>query len=116
VCTLPMEVLICIVSLLTAREKAKMRNVTQKLRSVVNETPSLWREFERPYYHTSEEGYVNSAIGQYVKRVSFPHYMTPAKLVEMLQHSCNKTWTTNNQFKSSTTKKSFQMYDVLTRT
>jgi len=91
--SLPIELLICIISLVTARDKAKIRNVSQRLRSVVNETPSLWKEFVWPCYHNGDEGCVNNVLkmcGVYVQFLSFPHrHVTPLKLVKMLGYCSN---------------------------
>jgi len=92
--TLPVELLVYIVSFLGAvRDKIKLRYVCRTLRSVV-ETPSLWCEFEWAYYDDREEYCVNSALktsGKYVRRVSFPDHVTSTKLVEMLQHCSGVT-------------------------
>jgi len=93
--TLPVKLLVCIISLLTTRDKAKMQNVSRRLRSVVSETPSLWREFVWPFYHDGDEGCVNRILkvcGRYVKYLSFPHHhATPSKLVQLLEHCSNVT-------------------------
>ncbi|XP_065920040.1 uncharacterized protein [Dysidea avara] len=89
--SLPIELLIHILSFLTAtRDKVKLRYVSRGLRSVT-ETPSLWREFAWPYYYGSDDGCVNNLLkvcGQHVKQLSFPHHVTPAKLLRMLEY-CN---------------------------
>ena len=90
--TLPTELLVYIMSFLTAvRDKARLRYVSQKLRDV-SETPSLWREFAWPYYHNGDEGCVNNVLkvcGQHVKRLFFPHHVIPSKLIKMLEHCSN---------------------------
>ena len=91
--SLPIELLICVISLLTTRDKAKIRNVSQRLRSVVDETPSLWKEFMWPCYHNGDEGCVNNVLkvcGEYVQHLSFSHrHVTPSKLVKMLEYCSN---------------------------
>ena len=89
--SLPTELLVHILSFLTsARDKVKLRYVSRRLRSVTD-TPSLWREFMWPYYYGSDEGSVNNLLkvcGQHVKRLSFPHHVTPSNFVEILKY-CN---------------------------
>jgi len=78
---------------LTTRDKAKIRNVSQRLRSVVDETPSLWKQFVWPCYHNGDEGYVNNVLkvcGEYVQYLSFSHrHVTPSKLVKLLGYCSN---------------------------
>ena len=72
--TLPTELLVYIMSFLTAvRDKVKLRYVSQKLRNV-SDIPSLWREFAWPYYRDGDDGCVNNVLkvcGQHLKRLSF---------------------------------------------
>ena len=73
--TVPIELLIYLISFLPTRDKLKLRFVSRKLRSVC-ETPSLWRDFVWPYYHNGDDDYVHNVLklyGQYVKRISFYH-------------------------------------------
>jgi len=78
---------------LTTHDKAKIRNVSQRLRSVVDETPSLWKEFVWPCYHNGDEECVNNVLkvcGEHVQHLSFSHrHVTPSKLVKMLGHCSN---------------------------
>ena len=89
---LPTELLVHIALFLTeARDKANLRYVSRRLRSV-SETPSLWNEFVWPYYHTADEGCVNNVLkmcGSHLKRLSFPHHMTSSKLTNMLEYCSN---------------------------
>ena len=81
--TLPAEILVYILSFLTAHDKVKFRWVSWRLRSV-NKPVSLWREFVWPYYHTGDEGCVHNVLkmcGQHVKRLCFPHHVTSSKLL-----------------------------------
>ena len=77
---LPTELLVHIISFIsTTRDRAKLRCVSRRLRSVI-ETPSLWREFVWPYYHTSDEGCVTNvlkACGEHIMRLAFPHHVMP---------------------------------------
>ena len=88
---LPTVLLVNIVSfLIVGRDKLRLQFVSRRLRSVI-EIPSLWNEFAWPYYHINDEGrvkYVLKAYGQHVKRLSFPHHVTPAILTGMLSY-CN---------------------------
>jgi len=99
--TLPIELIVYILSFLTSRDIFKLRCVSRKLRSV-SETPSLWRECVWPLLTVSEERCVDNvlkACGQYVKRLCLPdHAPTPAKMIRLLQHCkdlkelCIPTW------------------------
>jgi len=93
--SLPVEILVHIVSFLSsARDKVKLRYVSQRLR-VVSETPSLWSEFMWQRYDCRENGsivHMLRACGGYIKRLIFhssPNHVTPSTLFEMLNH-CNK--------------------------
>jgi len=58
----------------------------------VNETPSLWSEFVWPFYDRREERAVINVLkasGDYIKRLEFPHHVTPSTLIRMLRH-CGK--------------------------
>jgi len=90
--SLPTELLVHIASFLTTtRDRVTLWNVSRRLRSVT-EVPSLWSEFVWSYYRSSDEGCVSSVLkvcGQYVKHLSFPHHVTPSKLVKMLDYCSN---------------------------
>ena len=88
--SLPIELLVHIVSFLTTHDLVNLRYVSRRLRSVC-ETPSLWRELIWPDFNTREERCVKGALescGQYVQRLSFPHHVTPSKLA-ILRHCSN---------------------------
>ena len=89
--SLPVELLAHIVSFLTTtRDRVALWNVSRRLRSAT-EVPSLWNEFVWTYYRSSDEGCMNNVLkvcGQHVKQLSFPHHVTPSKLVKMLDY-CN---------------------------
>jgi len=89
---LPNELIAHIVSFLTARDKAQLQITSRRLRSV-SETPSLWREFVWPYYHTGDEGCANNVLkvyGQHVKRLSFPNRISlPSRLLRFLGYCSN---------------------------
>ena len=54
--SLPTEILVHVLSFLTAaRDKVKLRYVSRQLQSV-SETPLLWREFVWPYHRRSTRG------------------------------------------------------------
>ena len=78
--TLPAEILVYIISFVTPlRERLKLLYVSQRLKSAC-ETPSLWRDFVWPYYHSGDEGCVINLLktfGQHVKQLSFPDHMLP---------------------------------------
>ena len=87
---LPTELLVYIVSFLPSlRDRVTLLYVSRRLRSVVSESPLLWRDF---VWNTGDEGSVNKVLkmcGQHVKRLSFPHYVTPSKLVGMSEYCKN---------------------------
>jgi len=72
---LPTELLVYIASFLsTIREKAKLRYVSRRLRSV-GEASSLWSEFVWPQYDSREELCVKNLLGvcaHHVKTIGFP--------------------------------------------
>ena len=88
--TLPIEILVHIVSFLTCvRDLVILRYVSRRLRCVC-ETPSLWKRFTWPHFDTREESCVKGALkscGQFIKILSLYH-VTPFKLA-MLQHCSN---------------------------
>ena len=89
--SLPTELLVRMISSLSVRDKTKLLYVSRRLRSVM-ETPSLWREFVWPYYHTGDEGYVNNVLklcGQHVKRLSFLDHKTPPSRLVTVMGYCN---------------------------
>jgi len=90
--TLPTELLVYIISFLTmAQDKITLRYVSLRLQRI-SETPSLWREFMWPYYHTGDENRVNKVLkvcGKHVKRLSFLDHVRPRKLIGMLGNCSN---------------------------
>ena len=90
---LPTKLLVYIISLVTSlRERVKLRYVSRRLQCAC-ETPSLWREFVWPYYHTEDEGCVNSVLkvcGEHVKQLSFPDMKMPtSQLLSTMAYCCN---------------------------
>ena len=81
--TLPPELLVHIISFVTPlRERMKLRHVSRRLQSAC-ETPSLWREFVWPYYHTDDESCMKNVLkvcGQHVKQLSFPNHVTSTSI------------------------------------
>ena len=90
--SLPTELLVYIVSFLSSlRDRVKLRYVSRWLRCVIEETPSLWKEFVWPYYDSRDECSVKEVLkvcGEHVKVLSFPSSRVPS-LVEMLQYCSN---------------------------
>ena len=91
---LPTELLVYIISFLSSLcDRVKLRYVSRWLRCVVEDTPSLWKEFVWPYYDSCEECCVNEVLkmsGQHVKVLSFPYCReSSTRLVEMLQYCSN---------------------------
>ena len=88
--SLPIELLVYIFSFVnSARDKAKLRYVSQRLLQAV-EAPSLWRNFTWPHYDFREERSIESVFkscGRHMKQLSFPD--TTVLSVESLQHCSN---------------------------
>ena len=86
---LPVELLVYIVSFLTdVRDKVKLRYVSRRFKSI-SETPSLWRKFVWRYYGRLEERCLCKlfkACGRHIAELSFPHHVTPSKLVKLLEY------------------------------
>ena len=91
--TLPTELLAYVISFLSSlHDRVKLRYVSRWLRCVIEETPSLWKEFVWPYYNSHEECSVKEVLkvcGQHIKVLSFPNSRVPSTLVEMLQYCSN---------------------------
>jgi len=91
--TLPAELLVYIISFLSSlRDRVKLRFVSRWLRCVVEETPSLWKEFVWPRYDSREECSVKEVLkmcGQHIKVFSFPNCRVPSTVLEMLQYCSN---------------------------
>ena len=90
--TLPIELLVYIISFLLLRDRIKLKYVSRCLRSVLEETPLLWKKFVWPYYDSREEHSVKEMLkvcGLYIKVLSFPNSRVPPTLVEMLQCCSN---------------------------
>ena len=92
--SLPTELLVYIVSFLpTIREKAKLRYVSRRLRSV-GEATSLWNEFVWPQFDSREELCVKNLLGvcaQQVKRIGFPDLVRISGLLQPLSRCCKLT-------------------------
>ena len=85
---LPIELPVCIISFVSARDRMKMRYVSQQLRAAVD-IPSLWRNFTWPHFDSREERSIRSlfkSCGRHVRQLSFPDLVIP---VESLQHCGN---------------------------
>jgi len=80
--SLPVELLVIIVSFLpAARDKARLRYVSHKLRAV-SETPSLWSDFVWPLYDRREERSVMNVLrdfGDYIKQLIIPDHVTESR-------------------------------------
>jgi len=91
--TLPAELLVYIISFLSSlRDRVKLRYVSRWLGCVIEETPSLWKEFVWPYYDSREEYSLKEVLkvcGQHIRVLSFPYGRVPPTLVEMLQYCSN---------------------------
>jgi len=90
--TFPPELLVYIISFLSACDKVKLRYVSRWLRCVIEGTPSLWGEFVWPYYGSYEECHVMEVLkkcGQHIKVLAFPSCEATLTLVEMLQYCKN---------------------------
>ena len=86
---LPVEVLVYIISFLSAREKVKIRCVSKRLRSAC-EIPTLWEEFVWSHYAPRDEKLLKTVLktfGQHIKKLHFADHIAPSKLQVMLK-SC----------------------------
>ena len=92
--SLPTELLVYIVSFLpTIREKAKLRYVSRRLRSV-GEASSLWSEFVWPHFDNREELCVKNLLdvcAHHVKRIGFPDHVRLSRLLKPLSRCCKLT-------------------------
>ena len=90
----PPELIVFILSFLTcARDIVKLLYVSRKFKALCR-TPSLWRQFIWPYFDNREYRCVKNALkscGQYISHLSFPHHVTPSKLMPMLKYCNNLT-------------------------
>ena len=83
------------ITILPVRDKVKLRYVSRRLRRGLrsaSETPSLWKDFVWPCYHTGDESCMNNVLkvcGRHVKRLSFSNHVTFSKLVRMLDYCSN---------------------------
>jgi len=90
---LPTELLVYIISFVSSlRDRIKLRYVSKWMKHMVEETPSLWKEFVWPYYDRREEYRVKEvlkACGQHIRELSFPYCRVPSTVIEMLPF-CSK--------------------------
>ena len=91
--TLPIELLVYIISFLSSlHDRVNLRYVSRWLRCVVEETPSLWKEFVWPYYNSHGKCIVKALLkmcGKHVKVLSFPYCRGPSTPIVMLQYCSN---------------------------
>ena len=88
---LPAELLVYITSFLPLVHRVKLRYVSRWLKCVIEEAPSLWKEFVWPHYNGQKECCVKEmlkACGHCIKLLPFPDAMS-STLVEMLQYCSN---------------------------
>lgn len=89
--TLPVEVLVYIVSFLRTREKVAIRCVSKALRSV-SEVPSLWEEFFWSRYAPRDEKLLKhlfKMFGKHIQRLRIVDHIAQSKLEVMLKHCKN---------------------------
>ena len=89
--TLPVEVLVYIVSFLPTRDKVVVRCVSKSLRSV-SEVPSVWEKFVWIRYAPRDEKIIKHALrifGKHIKKFHFADHVAPSKLEVMLKHCKN---------------------------
>ena len=89
---LPTELLVFIISFLSARDVTKLRYVSKSLR-VFTEVPSLWRKFVWPCYHNREEASVINILklcGNHIRRLSFTndHILLPQLYCDLMSVYC----------------------------
>lgn len=91
--TLPVEVLVYIVSFLCTRGKVKIRYVCKRLR-FISDVPSLWEEFTWLGYEQRDDRLLKSVLkvlGRHVKRLHFADHVAPSRLEGMLKFCKNVT-------------------------
>ena len=89
--SLPVEVLVYIVSFLSTRDKVIIRCVSRSLRSI-SDVPSLWEKFIWTRYAPRDEKvlkHVLKMFGKHIKRFHFADHVAPSKLEVMLRHCKN---------------------------
>ena len=91
--TLPVELLVYIMSLLVIQDRIRIRYVSRRLRCV-SQVAALWSEFVWPYFESRHEHYVSdtlNACGDHVKQLRFLITMPSAKLVRMAKNCVHVT-------------------------
>ena len=91
--TLPIEVLVHIVSFLPTCDKVRIRCISKTLRSI-SEVPSLWQDFIWSGYAPRDDKllkHVLRVFGKHVKHFHFANYIASSKLEAMLKHCKNVT-------------------------
>ena len=89
--SLPVEVLVYIVSFLSTRDKVIIRCVSKSLRSV-SEVSSLWEKFVWTCYAPRDERIiklVSKIFGKHIKTYHFADHVAPSKLEVMLKYCKN---------------------------
>ena len=89
--SLPVEVLVYIVSFLSTRDKVIIRCVSKGLRSI-SEVSSLWETFVWTRYSPRDERiikHVSKILGKHIKTYHFADHVAPSKLEVMLKHCKN---------------------------
>ena len=89
--TLPIEVLVHIVSFLPTRDKVRIRCISRKLRSI-SEVPSLWEDFIWSRYAPRDEKLLKHVLrlfGKHVKHFHFAGHIAPSEIEVMLKHCKN---------------------------
>ena len=89
--TLPVEVLVYIISFLSTRDKVIIRCVSKSLRSV-SEVPSLWERFIWTHYSPHDDKllkHILKMFGKHIKILHFAGKVAPSKLEVMLKFCKN---------------------------
>jgi len=91
--TLPIELLVHIISFLNICDVVKLRYVSTRLRSACETSPTLWRVFMWPQICNHEENCVSNVLklcGRHIRKLSFPNHMIHIfRLTAMLHHCSN---------------------------
>ena len=88
---LPTELLVKILSYLPTRDKIMIQYAARRFQDF-SEIPLLWKEFNWADYeprHQCSVSYTLKRCGKYVRQISFPAYVTPTKVLEMV-HCCKE--------------------------
>ena len=89
--TIPVEIIVHIISLLSTRDKIRIRCVSRSLRTIC-EIPLLWKEFSWSWYTPRNDislMCVFKMFGKHIENFYFADNIAPSKLEVMLMYCKN---------------------------